>query len=97
MTKFFIEIIEQLLAAKKAGYVDEGVQAAERLVFEMGAVMVEKALHAALFKVHSYSFRQLENVSTTQHQGISYKTKLFLYPHHRHKYHFTTFEHFQIE
>ncbi|KAJ1353594.1 hypothetical protein KIN20_010249, partial [Parelaphostrongylus tenuis] len=51
VTRFFICIIEQLLSARKAGFRDAGVIAAEDLVIVHGAKLIELCLQAAIFKV----------------------------------------------
>ncbi|KJH52580.1 hypothetical protein DICVIV_01165 [Dictyocaulus viviparus] len=50
VTRFFVSIIEQLLSARKAGFRDAGVIAAEDLVIVHGAKLIELCLLAAIFK-----------------------------------------------
>ncbi|VDL71351.1 unnamed protein product [Nippostrongylus brasiliensis] len=53
VTRFFTSIIEQLLSARKTGFRDPSVEAAEELVVLHGAKLIELCLHAAIFKVSS--------------------------------------------
>uniref|UniRef100_A0A0K0D4I6 Xpo1 domain-containing protein n=1 Tax=Angiostrongylus cantonensis TaxID=6313 RepID=A0A0K0D4I6_ANGCA len=59
VTRFFVSIIEQLLSAKKAGFRDPGVIAAEDLVIVHGAKLTELCLQAAIFQASEYSLQTL--------------------------------------
>ncbi|KAK6737934.1 hypothetical protein RB195_020183 [Necator americanus] len=62
VTRFFTSIIEQLLSARKAGFRDPGVIAAEELVIVHGAKLIELCLHAAIFKVSGSLRRDLAEI-----------------------------------
>ncbi|KHJ94471.1 hypothetical protein OESDEN_05596 [Oesophagostomum dentatum] len=62
VTRFFTSIIEQLLSARKAGFRDQGVVAAEELVIVHGAKLIELCLHAAIFKVTGSLRRDLAEI-----------------------------------
>ncbi|KAK5978404.1 hypothetical protein GCK32_004583 [Trichostrongylus colubriformis] len=62
VTRFFVSIIEQLLSARKTGFRDAGVEAAEDLVIHHGAKLIELCLHAAIFKVTGSLRRDLAEI-----------------------------------
>ncbi|KAK6056478.1 hypothetical protein COOONC_06014 [Cooperia oncophora] len=62
VTRFFVSIIEQLLSARKTGFRDAGVEAAEDLVVHHGAKLIELCLHAAIFKVSGSLRRDLAEI-----------------------------------
>ncbi|KAK6028167.1 CDK-activating kinase assembly factor MAT1 [Ostertagia ostertagi] len=62
VTRFFGSIIEQLLAARKTGFRDAGVEAAEDLVIHHGAKLIELCLTAAIFKVTGSLRRDLAEI-----------------------------------
>ncbi|VDM57658.1 unnamed protein product [Angiostrongylus costaricensis] len=59
VTRFFVSIIEQLLSARKAGFRDTGVIAAEDLVIVHGAKLTELCLQAAIFQASEYLLQTL--------------------------------------
>ncbi|VDO65604.1 unnamed protein product [Haemonchus placei] len=62
VTRFFVSIIEQLLSARKTGFRDAGVDAAEDLVVHHGAKLIELCLYAAIFKVSGSLRRDLAEI-----------------------------------